>query len=136
MPVRIIQGRPTRTGAFPALNSIATSGRQAGGVRRGPVINGAVYRPTPFNAALGKRVGIGRLAATVKIKGTPDMPAVRPVVVFQSSDYMPLAVTTSAPDGSYTFSGLPLDPVFVVSFDTTGAHRAVIADNLIPEVTP
>lgn len=136
MPVRIFYGQPARIGVFAAMGSIATAGRHAGSVRRGLVIPGAVYQSAPFNACLGKRVGPGRLIGTVKIKGTPDAPVIRPVVAFNSASYQPLAVTTSAADGSYRFNGLPVDPVFVVAFDPTCQYRAVIADNLIPEVAP
>jgi hypothetical protein len=136
MPTRILNGTPMRFSAFARNNGPADFGRRSGRIQRGPVIAGAIYRLDPFNAALGRRIGKGKLGGSVKVKGTPDTPVSRPVVAFDHASLRPLAYTVSAADGSYTFIGLPSSPVFVVSFDSTGVHRAAIADNLMPEVLP
>lgn len=131
--IRALVDNLSRINGFPGRNAPPSSAKHASTAKR----NTQIYITQPFlaprNAALPHRAGSGVIAGSVKVKGTPDTPVSRPVVAFDFASMLPLAQTTSATDGSYRFANLPTTPVFVVSFDTTGLHRAVIADNLTPE---
>lgn len=79
--------------------------------------------------------GRAHIAGTVKKKGTPDQPLVRPVYLYEEKSHTLVASTWSASDGSYRFDDL--DPSLrysVVSYDTEHQYRAVIADNLQAEI--
>lgn len=81
--------------------------------------------------------GGGRIAGTVKEKGTPDQPLVREVLLWSESTRTLVASTWSAPDGSYVFDGLDRTQRYtVLAYDYTHAYRAVVADNLTPEAMP
>jgi hypothetical protein len=132
--IRAFFVRPARINGFPGLNAAPAGARRASTASRNLQPYVRQWFVTPRNAALPHRTGPGTVVGSVKVKGAPDTPVVRPVVVFGLASQLPLARTVSAPDGSYRFGNLPLTQVFVVSFDTSGVHRAVIADQLIPEV--
>ena len=81
--------------------------------------------------------GNGRLANKVEIKAFPsNTPAGRRVVLHRHTDGKPVAETWSdATTGSYAFENIDeKQKYYVVAFDHTGSYRAVIADNLTPEV--
>lgn len=83
--------------------------------------------------------GTGRIVGTVKEKSSPsNVPLARRVVLHEMASCRVLAETTSsAADGSYTFTGLSLTcKYYAVAFDHLGNYRGVVADNLVPERTP
>lgn len=95
-----------------------------------PLIRGAV------DVILG---GNGRIAGTVKEKGTPaNVPVWRRVRLFQERAAILIAETWSDPvTGAYAFTHIKRDEVyFVLAFDHTGDYRGVVADNLTPEAMP
>ena len=87
-----------------------------------------------FGNILGRRDiafgGSGRIAGTVKEKGTPDQPLQRRVQLYDETRSMLVAQTWSDPNtGAYLFENI--DPTFtytVISYDYTGMYRAVIAN--------
>ncbi len=78
------------------------------------------------------------LSGTTKVKALPaDLPVARPVRLYRNDTGALVAETQSSVDGSYTFNGLSLDQrYFVVAFDPTHLHRAVVADYLTAERIP
>ncbi|GAB4112221.1 MAG: hypothetical protein Fur0019_18780 [Tibeticola sp.] len=81
--------------------------------------------------------GRGRIAGTVKEKGSPDQPLVREVLLWSEATRTLVASTWSAPDGIYAFDNLDMAQRYtVVSYDHKQMYRAVIADNLRPEMMP
>lgn len=91
-----------------------------------------------MTASVARRSGVGVITGSVEVKGNPEnTPVVRPVRLYQDDTGEFLRETKSLADGSYSFSGLdPMSRYFVVSFYMSSAYRAVVADNLKPEVTP
>lgn len=90
---------------------------------------GFVYKPWQFK-------GRGRIVGTVKEKSSPtNLPLKRKVRLYREPDGLLIRTTWSDPvTGAYIFNGIPLTATYtVVSFDHTGAYRAVCADNLTPE---
>ena len=95
-------------------------------VKAGLCANSAQYSP-----------GRGRIANKVEIKASPNnLPAARRVVLHRHTDDKPVAQTWSdAICGMYAFNDIDeKQTYYVVAFDHTGSYRAVIADNLTPEV--
>jgi hypothetical protein len=92
------------------------------------------------NVALGYQAGdrTVRLSGTTKVKALPaDLPVARPVRLYRNDTGALVGETQSLADGRYTFNGLSLDHrYFVVAFDPTHLHRAVVADHLTPERIP
>jgi len=99
--------------------------------------------PVPINRGqvLGQRNiyqgGMGRVAGTVKVTGTPNAPVHRKVNLIDEATSMCVQSQWSdAITGAYTFDNVDLNAKFtVVSYDHLHNYRAVIADNIIPEVT-
>lgn len=90
----------------------------------------SVMRPWQFK-------GRGRIAGTVKEKASPtDKPVARRVRLYREPDGMLVRTTWSHPvTGAYEFYGIPLDAKYtVVSHDYLSLYRAVLADNLAPEL--
>lgn len=82
-----------------------------------------------YNIPNHQSVGAASLAGTTKIKGDPNVPVSRPVVVFDADSMQPVAWTKSSPSGDYRVNGLVVGkPYFVVAFDTTKTYRPAIAD--------
>jgi hypothetical protein len=81
--------------------------------------------------------GTGRVAGTVKVTGTPNAPVHRKVNLIDEATSMCVQSQWSdAITGAYTFDNVDLNAKFtVVSYDHLHNYRAVIADNIIPEVT-
>ena len=82
--------------------------------------------------------GPGRVHGTVAQKADPaNVPLVRRVRLHREVDGMALRETWSASDGTYTFTGLALGYTYtVIAYDHAHDYRAVVADNLTPEVLP
>ena len=81
--------------------------------------------------------GMGSITGTVKEKSTPtNVPLRRRVRLHREVDGLALRETWSdAATGNYTFPDLnPTYTYYVVAFDYAQNYRAVIADNLTPEV--
>lgn len=78
--------------------------------------------------------GMYVVKGTVKVAGSPDVPVVRRVLLFNllSSCFLARAVWSSS-DGSYRFDNVGRGPWFVTSHDHTGEYNAVIADNIVAE---
>lgn len=86
--------------------------------------------------AIGGVGGAASIVGSVKVKGAPDYPVRRKVYLLREPGLAVVASTLSDPvTGEYRFDGLsPAARYTVVSFDHEHAFRAVIADNLTPEV--
>ena len=81
--------------------------------------------------------GRGRITGTVKEKSAPvNMPLRRRVVLQNHRDKRTIRETWSDPvTGVYEFREVAMDRTYdVISYDHTGLYRAVIADNLSPEL--
>lgn len=102
--------------------------------------------PTSSNEMLGDAVrhpwrfkGRGRIAGTVKEKASPaDKPVARRVRLYREPDGRLIRTTWSDPiTGAYEFYGIPMGAKYtVVSHDYNALYRAVLADNLAPELIP
>ncbi len=82
--------------------------------------------------------GKGRISGTTKIKGTPNFAVRRRVRLMRERDGMMIRETWSDPvTGAYSFDNIDENYQYtVISFDHDHNHRAVIADNLTPELMP
>jgi hypothetical protein len=79
--------------------------------------------------------GHGVIAGTVKEKGLPDQPLVRRVQLISENTRVLVAETWSDASGAYRFETIdPAQRYTVVSYDYKQMYRAVIADNLQPEM--
>lgn len=80
--------------------------------------------------------GRGRVYGTVKIKGTPDYAVSRRVRLFRDRDAVCVGETWSHPTtGAYEFTHVDETQRYtVVSYDHLASFRAVVADNLTPEI--
>ena len=78
-----------------------------------------------------------QITGTVKEKGQPDQPLVRRVQLVSENTRVLVAETWSDTTGAYRFELLDLSQRYtVVSYDYKQMYRAVIADNLRPEMMP
>lgn len=81
--------------------------------------------------------GNGQISGTVKEKGQPDQPLVRQVLLYSENTHTLVASTWSEADGTYRFDRLDREQRYtVISTDYRQLYRAVIADNLKPELMP
>lgn len=80
--------------------------------------------------------GRGRVTGTVKETGTPSTPVHRKVRLIRERDGMLMREVWSHPvTGVYSFDYVDeLQKFTVLSYDHTGAFRAVVADGQIPEL--
>ncbi|CAN7592412.1 hypothetical protein LJR175_004394 [Variovorax sp. LjRoot175] len=80
--------------------------------------------------------GVGRISGTVKDKGTPNLPVSERVVLLRQKDLLPIREMWSDPTtGVYQFDYVDeLQKYVVISFDHDLNHRAVVADNLTPDI--
>lgn len=107
-------------------------------------LTGAFYTPTrvaiapatPLSTRHMTDSGVYRIAGVVDIKGAPNVPVVRRVLLFTARGKRLIAETWSNSDGSYVFDCLAQGQYDVITYDHTGAYRAVIADNLAAEMMP
>lgn len=96
--------------------------------------------PSRFRSLLSGRRntyfgGPGVIAGTVKEKGTPDRPLVRRVQLISENTRVLVAETWSDATGDYRFEFIdPAQRYTVVSYDHEHLYRAVIADNLQPQL--
>ena len=96
----------------------------------------AIAPATPPSVRHVIDTGIYRIAGVVDIKGAPNVPVVRRVLLFTTRGKRLIAETWSGSDGSYVFNCLPQGQYDVITYDHTGAYRAVVADNLTAELMP
>lgn len=82
--------------------------------------------------------GKGFITGTVEEKATPNIPLKRRVRLHRDVDGMMVRETWShATTGAYTFTDInPAYTYTVIAYDYAHNYRAVIADNLLPEVLP
>lgn len=80
--------------------------------------------------------GRGQIVGTVKEKSTPtNVPLRRKVRLFHELSGRFIRETWSDDTGNYAFTGIdPTQRYTVVSYDYLQNYRAVIADNILPEV--
>lgn len=78
--------------------------------------------------------GVGRVRGTIKEKGTVNTPLHRKVRLIREKDGLVIREAWSDPvTGAYDFKYVDEAQTFtVISYDYTGAYRAVIADNQVP----
>jgi len=117
----------------PSLSKPAMQGRADDLQNRMP------YGPWKTPQVVLEFVGRGIVTGTVAEKSTPaNTPLHRLVRLHREPDGLFVKATWSDPvTGAYTFTGVRADhKYFVTSFDYTGTYRAVIADNLTPELLP
>ena len=111
LPVRV-------AGSAPAATNLRVSGLEAARVR---------------DQYWGGR---GRVYGTVKIKGTPDYAVARRVRLFRDRDAACVGEVWSDPTtGAYEFTHVDETQRYtVISYDYLASFRAVVADNLTPEI--
>ena len=82
--------------------------------------------------------GKGVITGTVEEKATPNIPLRRRVRLHRDVDGVMVRETWShATTGAYTFTDInPAYTYHAIAFDYARNYRAVIADNLTPEVAP
>lgn len=82
--------------------------------------------------------GRGRVSGTVKVKGTPDYAVRRRVRLIRDRDgKMIREMWSDATTGAYQFDYVDeRERYTVLAYDYSQAFRAVVADNLLPEVIP
>lgn len=126
-PLIVLEAAATRWQRTVALPSLA-----AVPVYPGASLRGARLRARPDYLTGLRGQGIGRLCATTKDKGTPDVPVSERVLLYRQRDGLLMRETWSAPvTGIYSFDYIDeLETYFVVSFDHDGNFRGAIADNL------
>lgn len=94
--------------------------------------------PTPGRVTRPTYGGRGRIAGTVKIKGTPDLAVRRRVRLIREIDGVCIGETWSnASTGAYEFLGV--DPALtytVLAYDGPRVYRAAIQDGVVPEPWP
>ena len=78
-----------------------------------------------------------RVVGTTEVEGSPDTPVFRKVVLHDQLSGRVVRATWSHPvTGVYAFERIRLGVFYIVSFDHTGLHRGVIADNYTSEPMP
>lgn len=82
--------------------------------------------------------GFGRIAGTVKVKGTPDIAVKRRVRLVRERDGRCIGETWSDPTtGAYEFTAIDPDQRYtVLSYDGPRVFRAAVQDNITPEAWP
>ena len=128
------------------LRGSAIDGNRFASTYLGPVIDNPVSGPVTFkqDTQRGQKVidlywgGNGRVAGTLKVKGTPDIPVRRRVRLFRERDGFCIGETWSdATTGAYEF--LYVDPTqryTVLAYDGPRVYRATLQDNVLPEAYP
>lgn len=100
---------------------------------------GTSFPSTPVNRALSVS-GLPRndvvdggsfdVSGTVKISGTPDVPASRRVRLHDRLSGRPVRETWSSVDGAYSFPKMRAGSWYVIGFDHLGNYNAVIRDQI------
>lgn len=83
-----------------------------------------------YDAVFG---GAMRIAGTVAIDDSPDIPVSRVVRLFDKQSGVLVRQTISGPDGSYQFERLTDRKYFLVAHDHTLEYNAAIKDEITPE---
>lgn len=80
--------------------------------------------------------GFGRIYGVLKIKGTPDYPVKRKVRLIRDMDSICIRETWSDPTtGAYEFTHIdPHAKYTVLAFDYEENYKAVVQDNITPEL--
>lgn len=96
----------------------------------------ALLRKTMFSRVTS--VDNGRISGTVKEDGSPDIPVRRHVILLREPDLLPVRDTWSNPvTGAYSFDYVDETYKYLVfALDYEHDFRAVIADNLTPDLIP
>ena len=127
-----------------AVSSGVTHARYVGGLGllESPVPNALLNRP--HYADRGQMLvqrnvyqgGNGEIAGTVAVKGSPNTPVQRRVRLFDEKTGLLVREMFSDPaTGAYEFLYISTDHKYtVVSYDYANNYRAVLADNITPEV--
>lgn len=105
----------------------------------GPDYSGTRYLTPHYGAKDFNYGGQGVISGTVKLDGTPtDVPVSRRVRLFREQDGVLIREQWSAAGtGAYSFPGIQEGIAYtVISYDHTHNFRAVIADNIIPDLMP
>ncbi len=102
-----------------------------------PAFSFSVQAPC-FNLKDAIHGGNGRVSGTTKVKGSPNVAVRRRVRLLRERDGMMIRETWSDPvTGAYSFDYINENYQYtVISYDHDHNHRAVIADNLTPEMMP
>ncbi|MFW6024081.1 MAG: hypothetical protein ACOC8P_00500 [Dichotomicrobium sp.] len=87
--------------------------------------------PSPRSTFFGTGIIAGQLPGIVTVAGAP---AARQIVLHVQHTHRSVAVTYSAPDGTYRFDHIdPNRRYYVTAFDHTRRFNAVIRDNITPK---
>lgn len=79
--------------------------------------------------------GNGTIIGTVSASGTPNVPLSREVLLYSETNRTWVASTWSDATGAYRFDNLDINQKYtVIAYDYQHTYRAVIADNLVPQV--
>lgn len=78
-----------------------------------------------------------KIVGTLKVKGTPDTPVARKVLLFEYRSMRVIRETWSNPvTGAYAFNLIKNQQYVVLADDYTATYRAVVADKILPEAMP
>lgn len=82
--------------------------------------------------------GLGRIAGTVKVEGTPDLPVRRRVRLVREIDGLCIAEAWSdAVTGAYEFLGVdPLQTYTILAYDGPRVYVVAAQDAVVPEAWP
>lgn len=121
----------------PRLNDLAYAA-QPGRVLSMPIVQGVYPKEIALPGAVRDTYygGRGRVAGTVKEKGTPDMPVRRKVwLLDERSGFVARELWSHPATGAYSFDNIDESRKYtVISFDYEHDLRAVIADNITPSL--
>lgn len=107
-------------------------------LRPAMVGSSAVRRPYEPGVCDLEDGGQYRIVGTVKVKGSPNVPVHRRVVLINERSRRIVRETWSDPvTGAYAFEGIRGDVAYTtLAYDYTGNYRGVLADNLTAERMP
>lgn len=128
-----------RTTPFPAPDAAKGFELTPPAIIRGPERPAAASRFDPGLHRLDlEDGGQHRIVGTVKVKGTPNVPVHRRVVLINERSRRIVRETWSDPvTGYYAFEGIRGDVAYTtLAYDYTGNYRGVLADNLTAERMP
>lgn len=91
-----------------------------------------------FTNTLPLRNGALRKTGTLKLAGTPQVPAARRVVLMEMDTLRVVRGTMSAADGSYAFEKIDQYPAgyLILGIDQTGVYNADVADRITADPYP
>ena len=130
---------PARTTPIPAPPDAPSFAPRSQLVIRGSERPAAASRFDPGRHHLDlEDGGQHRIVGTVKVKGTPNVPVHRRVVLINERSRRIVRETWSDPvTGYYAFEGIRGDVAYTtLAYDYTGNYRGVLADNLTAERMP